>query len=83
MTKVLFLGANSAQLPYLEAARALDFIVIATDRNPDAPGAALAERFHLASYTDAEALLRIARAEGLGPGDRLFTAATHLALSTG
>jgi hypothetical protein len=77
--RVLFLGANTAQLPYLRAARAQGWTVVATDRNPEAPGARLADRFHAVGYDDVGALLEVARAEGLGPDDRVFTAAAHFA----
>lgn len=77
--RVLFLGANTAQLPYLRALREQGHPVVATDRNPDAPGARLADRFHAVGYDDAAGLLRVARAEGLGSGDRIFTAASHFA----
>ena len=79
MPRVLFLGCNPNQVPYLRAARAMGFRVIGTDRNPDAPGAALADRFHAVGYADVEGLLRVARKEGLGPQDRIFTASAHLA----
>lgn len=79
MRQVLFLGANHAQLPYLRAARRLGFRVVATDRRREAPGAALADAFHAVGYDDLEGLCRVAAREGLGPGDRVFTAAAHLA----
>ncbi len=79
MRQVLFLGANHAQVPYLRAARSLGFRVVATDRRREAPGAALADAFHAVGYDDVEGLLRVASREGLEPGDRIFTAAAHLA----
>lgn len=79
MARVLFLGCNANQLPYLEAARALGFTVIGTDRNPQAAAAGLADRFHVVGYDDAGGLLRVAREEGFGPDDRIFTASAHIA----
>jgi len=79
MTKVLFLGCNQNQVPYLRAARALGYTVVGTDLNPAAPGASLADRFHAVGYADADALWQVAQAEGFGPGDRVFTAAAHFA----
>lgn len=76
---VLFLGCNTNQVSYMQAAQALGFRVVGTDRNPDAPGARIADGFHAVGYDDATGLLAAARAEGLGPGDRLFTAAAHFA----
>lgn len=79
MPKVLFLGCNTDQIPYLRAAKALGFEVIGTDMNSDAPGATLADRFFNVSYTDVEGLIRAAEAGGCGQGDRIFTAAAHFA----
>ncbi len=79
MRQVLFLGANHAQVPYLRAARRLGFRVVATDRRPGAPGAGIADAFHPVGYDDVEGLVRVAEQEGLGAGDRVFTAAAHLA----
>jgi hypothetical protein len=77
--RVLFLGCNENQLPYLRAARAQGFRVVATDRNPMAPGAMLADRFHPVGYACADELVTLARSEGFGPEDRIFTASAHLA----
>ena len=77
--RALLLGCNANQLPYLRAARALGFETIGTDRNADAPGASCVDRFHAVAYDDADGLLAVAHAEGLGPGDRIFTASAHLA----
>ena len=41
--KVLFLGCNNDQVPYLKAIKKLGFTVIGTDLNPKAPGAELAD----------------------------------------
>lgn len=79
MTRILFLGCNHDQLPYLEACRALGHTVIATDRNPEAAGKVAADRFYPVSYLDTAGLLAVAAGEDLGPTDRIFTAAAHLA----
>jgi len=79
MPKVLFLGCNHDQTPYLEAALKLGFAVIATDKNPDAPGAKLANRFYPVSYTDTKNLEGIIRREQLGQSDHIFTASSHFA----
>ena len=79
MPRVLFLGCNHNQLPYLRAAKAQGFKVIGTDVNPKAPGAALADRFYTVGYDDVDGLVCVAQAEGLDPGDRVFTAAAHFA----
>jgi hypothetical protein len=79
MPKVLFLGCNHNQIPYMVAARRNGFYVIATDLNPQATGAGQADRFHCAGYDDLDALLKVARQEGLCETDRIFTAAAHFA----
>ena len=79
MPKVFFLGCNTDQIPYLRAAQNLGFTVVGTDMNPNAPGAALAERFHRVSYTDTDGLVQMAEAEGYRETDHVFTAASHFA----
>ncbi|MEW5801187.1 MAG: hypothetical protein AB1847_03685 [bacterium] len=79
MPKVLFLGCNHDQIPYLQAAQKLGFTVIGTDLNPRAPGAALADRFYRVGYTDTEGLLAAAKNEGFQEKDCVFTAAAHFA----
>ncbi len=77
--KVLCLGSNTDQIPYLHAARSLGFKVIATDRNAEAPGAQLANRFYCVGYTDVAELLKVAESEGFTEHDRVFTSAAHFA----
>lgn len=79
MRKVLFLGCNHNQIPYLEAARRLGFTIIGTDLNPAAPGASLADRFHCAGYDDVAKLVQIAEQEKFTSQDHIFTAAAHFA----
>lgn len=79
MPKVLFLGCNNNQVPYLQAAQALGFQVIGTDLNPRAPGATLADRFYGVGYNDIPGLMQVAENEGLMPEDYVFTASAHFA----
>ena len=79
MAKVLFLGCNNDQIPYLIAAQKLGFKVIGTDINPNALGAKLADRFHNVSYTDIDGLKQVAEIESWGGEDHVFTAAAHFA----
>ena len=61
---LLVLGAGPAQLGLLEAARERgDLHVIALDRNPSAPGFALADRRAIISTEDERGIDRLARAE--------------------
>lgn len=61
--RLLVLGAGPAQLGLLAAARDLGVSAIAVDRNPDAPGFALAAKRALVSVEDEPAVDRLARAE--------------------
>jgi len=79
MPKVLFLGCNDDQVPYLVAAQSLGFTAVGTGMNARAPGAALADRFHQVSYVDTGSLLEAVRSESWDSDDRVFTAAAHLA----
>ena len=45
MNKVLFLGCNYDQLPYLEEAKKIGFLVIGCDKNINAPGRQLCDHF--------------------------------------
>lgn len=60
--RLLVLGAGAAQLGLLEAARARGVHVIAADRDPQAPGFALADERALISSEDEQAIERLARA---------------------
>ncbi|MBA2361859.1 MAG: hypothetical protein H0V79_13190, partial [Actinobacteria bacterium] len=61
--RLLVLGAGPAQLGLLEAARARGLHVIAVDRDPSAPGFALADRRAIISTEDERGIERLARAE--------------------
>ena len=61
--RLLVLGAGPAQLGLLEAARERDLFTIAVDRDPAAPGFALAERRAIISAEDERGIERLARAE--------------------
>ena len=61
--RLLVLGAGSAQLGLLEAARETDVYVIAADRDPAAPGFALADRRAIVSTEDESGIAQLAEAE--------------------
>lgn len=79
MGKVLFLGCNYDQVPYLKAAQDLGFFVVGTDLNKKAPGAVLADSFHHVGYTDVDELVRIMEIENFENDDKIFTASAHFA----
>lgn len=60
---LLVLGAGSAQVGLLEAARGRELFVIAVDRDPDAVGFPFADRRALISAEDEPAIERLARSE--------------------
>jgi hypothetical protein len=60
---LLVLGAGREQVGLLRAARARDLLVVAVDRDPAAPGFALADRRALISFEDEPAIHRLAEAE--------------------
>jgi biotin carboxylase len=61
--RLLVLGAGPAQLGLLEAAQARDVFTIVVDRDPGAPGFALAGRRAIISTEDERGIDRLARAE--------------------
>jgi biotin carboxylase len=61
--RLLVLGAGPAQLGLLEAARKRDLYTIAVDRDPAAPGFALADRRAIISTEDERGIERLAGAE--------------------
>ena len=63
--RLLVLGAGSAQLGLLEAARDTDVYVIAADRDPAAPGFALADRRAIVSTEDESGIAQLAEAESV------------------
>ncbi len=62
---LLVLGAGAAQLGLLEAARRRDLYVIAVDRDPGAPGFALADERAVLSSEDELGVERLARARSV------------------
>jgi biotin carboxylase len=60
--RLLIIGAGSEQLPAIRLARAFGLTVLASDRNPHAPGAAEAHHFAAISTDDKEGNLAWARA---------------------
>lgn len=77
--KLLFLGCNHAQIPYLEALKKREYMVIGVDMNETAPGKYLCDRFYKAGYDDFESLIRIGDKENFSSEDKVFTAAAQFA----
>ncbi|WP_303290695.1 ATP-grasp domain-containing protein [Marinobacter sp. SS5-14b] len=65
MKKVLFLGGAPTQIPPIKYALEQGHEVITLDYLPDNPGHKLAHRYYNVSTTDKEAVLKVARDEGI------------------
>lgn len=62
---LLVYGAGWNQIPIIEASRRRGLRVVAIDRDPKAPGASLADRFHCLSLRDHDAIVRATANENL------------------
>lgn len=62
---ILVYGAGWNQLPVIRASRRQGYRVIAIDRDPRAPGAALADQFHCISLRDHDAIVDATRGVAL------------------
>lgn len=63
MKKILLLGGSAQQIVAIEMAKKLGYYTVLCDFLPDNPGQHHADRFHLVSTTDKEAVLKVAREE--------------------
>jgi biotin carboxylase len=61
--RVLVLGASVYCVPAIEAVRAAGYATVVVDRDPDAPGLAVADVGRVADLTDAPAVLAVAAEE--------------------
>ncbi|MCX6646865.1 MAG: ATP-grasp domain-containing protein [bacterium] len=58
---VLVIAASYWQIPLIETVRRLGFKALAIDRNPDAPGAKIADKFAPVDITDGESTINLAK----------------------
>lgn len=77
--RLLVIGAGREQLPAIERAHAQGLEVVATDLDPAAPGAGLADRFHVVSTDDADGNIAVARRERV---DGVMTLSSETAVPT-
>ena len=63
--KILLLGGSAQQIVAIEKAKELGYYTVLCDFLPDNPGQHHADKFYLASTTDKEAVLGIARKEDI------------------
>jgi len=79
MKKILFLGLNENQIPYIKKIKQLGFYIIGTDLNIDAPGIKLVDKFYQYGYTDYDKLVDIGKTEKFTSSDRVFSASAQFA----
>ncbi len=77
--KILFLGCNHNQVPYLKVLKELDYLIIGADLNPKAPGRVLCDGFYNVGYDDFDALISIGVSEGFDSSCKVFTASAQFA----
>jgi len=79
MRKVLFLGCNPDQIPYLKEIKKLNYFVVGTDMNKNAPGIKYLDKYYESSYEDSRKLISIGKKEGFNSRDKIFTAGSQFA----
>jgi hypothetical protein len=77
--KILFLGCNFDQIPYLEVLKDFDLEIIGVDLNKNAPGKPLCDKFHNIGYDNLKGLVEIGIKENFSKDDLVFTAAAQFA----
>lgn len=77
--KVLVLGGNDAQVPYIQELNKRGLWVALTDINESAPGRAYSEEFCAIGYENSKDLIAFATRIGLTSDDYVFTAAAQFA----
>jgi biotin carboxylase len=65
MKKILLLGGSAQQVIAIETAKRLGYYTVLCDFLPDNPGQYTADKFYLVSTTDKEAILKVAKEEGV------------------
>lgn len=75
MKKVIILGASFLQVPIIKTAKRIGYYVIVADMNPEAEGFEFADKKHVVSTIDTDALIEIVEKE---KPDGIVTAATDM-----
>ena len=71
MNKLLFIGCNNNQIPYLKEINKYSFKIIGTDINIDAPGRELCDKFYQVGYDDLSGLSSIGTQENFNCDDKI------------
>lgn len=77
--KILFIGCNSNQLPYLRILKERNYFIIGIDKNPEAPGKGLCDLFYNIGYDAIEEIVAIGVKNKFRKKDKVFTAAAQFA----
>ena len=77
--KLLFLGCNFSQIPYLESIDKRNWEIVGVDLNENAPGRNFCDKFHRVGYDDLTGLIEVGVIEGFTKDDMVFTAAAQFA----
>ena len=79
LRRVLVLGGNTAQVPFIEELKTRGFWVALTDLNDHAPGRRYAHAFRQLGYEDIPGLIEFAHELGFSSEDNIFTASAQFA----
>ena len=80
MNKILFLGCNKDQLPYLKQLKLMNFQVYGTDKNKNAVGKKLCHKFYKVDYENIDELIKIGNNNGFNNKDHVFSASSQFSL---
>lgn len=83
MIKILFLGCNHNQIPYLQELSKRNYRIIGVDLNSDAPGKSYCHSFYNIGYDDNDGLLQLGKKENFKSSDKVFTASAQFAYKGG
>ena len=78
MIKVLVLGCNYDQIPYIKKLQK-KYYIVGADLNQEAPGKNLCDKFYNVGYNDFKNLIEIGNKEEFNKNDKVFTAAAQFA----
>jgi hypothetical protein len=77
--RILFIGCNYDQLPYLTELKLRGYFVVGIDKNPNAPGRSLCDVFYEIGYDEIDEMIRIGQQNKFVSEDKIFTAAAQFA----
>lgn len=81
--KILILGGNNDQLPYISEIFQRGYRIYLIDKNKNAPGKKYAKEFFNIGYDNIEGIIKLSKNINLIKSDRIFTAASQFAHLSG